>query len=71
MRLKSNAKSLIDAKGVSVRQVARDIDYRLGAVQDLYNDTMERYPRELLSRITTYLECTIAELLIPEEATGD
>ncbi len=66
MRLKSNAKFLIDAKGVSVRQVARDIDYRLGAVQDLYNDTMERYPRELLSRITTYLNCSISDLLIQE-----
>nr|WP_246553728.1 helix-turn-helix transcriptional regulator [Paenibacillus tritici] len=47
--------------------MARDIDYRLGAVQDLYNDTMERYPRELLSRITTYLECSISDLLINEE----
>ncbi|AIQ54556.1 helix-turn-helix domain-containing protein [Paenibacillus sp. FSL R7-0331] len=66
MRIKSNAKELIDAKGLSVRQVARDIQYRLGAVQDLYNDNMERYPRELLTRITVYLGCSISELLVLE-----
>lgn len=62
--IKSNLKYFVDKKGVSVRQVARDIDYRLESVQNMYNDTMERYPRELLAKLCTYFDCDINELLI-------
>lgn len=67
MKIRSDLKRIIDGKGLSVRQVARDIDYRLGAVQDMYNDTMERYPRELLTRLCAYFKCDINELLTMEE----
>ncbi|MCY7487265.1 helix-turn-helix domain-containing protein [Paenibacillus alvei] len=67
MTIKSNLKHFVDKKGISVRQVARDIEYRLGSVQDMYNDTMERYPRELLSKLCVYFNCSINELLILDE----
>ncbi|EFM10185.1 transcriptional regulator, XRE family [Paenibacillus curdlanolyticus YK9] len=66
--IKSNLKQLIDGRGLSVRQVAKDIEYRLGSVQDLYNDTTERFPRELLDKLCRYFECSIADLLTYEEA---
>jgi len=66
-RLKSNLKYLIDNRDLSVRKVARDIDYRLGSVQDMYNDVMERYPRDLLSKLCDYFECDINVLLTFEE----
>ncbi|WP_419181961.1 helix-turn-helix domain-containing protein [Paenibacillus alvei] len=62
--IKSNLKHFVDKKGISVRQVARDIDYRLESVQNMYNDTMERYPRELLAKLCAYFDCEINELLV-------
>jgi len=65
--IKSNLKFFVDKKGISVRQVARDIDYRLESVQNMYNDTMERYPRELLVKLCTYFDCEINELLVIDD----
>ncbi|WP_163974664.1 helix-turn-helix domain-containing protein [Paenibacillus alvei] len=65
--IRSNLKYFVDNNGLSVRQVARDIDYRLGSVQDMYNDVTERYPRELLSKLCVYFGCSINELLILDE----
>ncbi|AQT86655.1 hypothetical protein B1222_01845 [Paenibacillus larvae subsp. pulvifaciens] len=65
--IRSNLKKLIEPKGLSVRKVARDINYRLGSVQDMYNDQMERYPRELLTKLCVYLECNIGDLLVLDE----
>ncbi|MGC5326997.1 helix-turn-helix domain-containing protein [Brevibacillus sp. SYSU BS000544] len=66
MKLRSNLKQLLDDREISVRRVARDIEYRLGSVQDLYNDTMERYPRELLSKLCAYLGCSVGDILVIE-----
>ncbi|TVX92240.1 helix-turn-helix domain-containing protein [Paenibacillus agilis] len=73
-RIRSNAKLLIEAKfgpKKSVRDVASELPYRLESVQKLYNDTMERYPRNLLTKMCTYLECGIHELLILEDVNGE
>jgi DNA-binding Xre family transcriptional regulator len=62
--VKSNLKQLLDARELSIRQVARDIDHRLESVRQLYNDELERYPRELLSKLCIYLNVTPGDLLI-------
>lgn len=64
--VKSNLKNIIDSRELSIRQVARDIDYRLDSVRSMYHDEMERYPRQLLDRLCTYLDVTPGELLILE-----
>lgn len=64
--IRSNLKQMVDDKGVSVRKVARDIEYRLGSVQQMYNDTMERYPRDLLTKLCAYFNCSIDDLLIKD-----
>ncbi|NGQ95480.1 helix-turn-helix transcriptional regulator [Brevibacillus sp. SYP-B805] len=66
MHLRSNLKTLADARGVSIREIARDIDYRFESVRQLYNDEMERYPRDLLAKLCAYFGVTVAELLIAE-----
>jgi DNA-binding Xre family transcriptional regulator len=60
--LKSNLKQIIDERGLSIRQVSRDIDYRFDSVRLMYNDEMERYPRELLSKLCRYLQVTLNDL---------
>jgi DNA-binding Xre family transcriptional regulator len=63
MYIRSNLKALTDARGASIRQVALDIDYRFESVRQMYNDEMERYPRELLAKLCAYFNVTPAELL--------
>lgn len=69
--VKSNLKKILDEKGLSIRQVARDIDHRLESVRQLYNDELERYPRELLTKLCTYLSVTPGDLLILEKEQSE
>jgi DNA-binding Xre family transcriptional regulator len=62
--VKSNLKQILDEREISIRQVARDIDHRLESVRQFYNDELERYPRELLTKLCAYLNVTPGELLI-------
>ena len=64
MTVHSNLKALVDARGFSIRQVAREADCHFDTVRIMYNDEMERYPRELLYKLATYLDVPINELLI-------
>ncbi len=66
MTLRSNLKALADARGVSIREIARSISYRFDSVRAMYNDEMERYPRDLLAKLCVYFNVTIADLLVFE-----
>lgn len=60
----SNLKKILDERKLSIRQVARDIDYRFDSVRQLYNNENKTYPRELLAKLCTYLNVTPGEILI-------
>lgn len=66
-KIHSNLKNLIDQKGISIRQAARDIDYRFDSVRQMYNDEMKMYPRELLEKLCAYFDVGIADLLRYED----
>jgi DNA-binding Xre family transcriptional regulator len=66
----SNLKRILDERGLSIRQVARDIDYRFDSVRQLYNNENKTYPRELLSKLCTYLDITPGELLTITKEEG-
>jgi transcriptional regulator with XRE-family HTH domain len=68
MIVRSNLRALAEARGVSIREIARDIDYRFESVRALYNDETERYPRDLLAKLCGYFGVGIGELLIAEES---
>lgn len=61
--LKSNLKQILDDRGISIRHLAQAIDYRFESVRNLYNDDIERLPKDLLYRVCTYLEIEIGDLL--------
>ncbi|KUP30292.1 helix-turn-helix transcriptional regulator [Bacillus subtilis] len=65
--IKSNLKPIIDERKISIRKLSRDIDHEYPTVRKLYNDEMERYPRELLDKVCTYLNIELQELLIFEK----
>ncbi|MGD1413569.1 helix-turn-helix domain-containing protein [Bacillus stercoris] len=65
--IKSNLKHIIDERKIRIRQLSRDIDHEYPTVRKLYHDEMERYPRELLDKVCTYLNIELQELLIFEK----
>ncbi|OIR59220.1 hypothetical protein BLL41_21765 [Bacillus sp. FMQ74] len=65
--IKSNLKLIKDERKISIRKLSRDINHEYPTVRKLYNDEMERYPRELLDKVCTYLNIELQELLIFEK----
>lgn len=63
LTIRSNLKPILDERGLSIRKVSRDTGHRFGSIRMMYNDEMERYPRELLERLCAYLDVTPNELL--------
>jgi DNA-binding Xre family transcriptional regulator len=64
--VRSNLKKILDERQLSIRQVAKDINHRHESVRQLYNDELERYPRELLTKLCTYLKVAPGDILIYE-----
>jgi putative transcriptional regulator len=62
--VKSNLKKILDERDLSIRQVARDIDYRFDSVRQMYNNENKTYPRELLTKLCFYLNVTPGDILI-------
>lgn len=68
MQIRSNLRQIIDQREIPIKKLARDIDYRFESVRMMYHDEMERYPRELLTKLCVYLNVEINELLTLREA---
>ncbi|UYZ12157.1 helix-turn-helix transcriptional regulator [Brevibacillus sp. WF146] len=60
--VRSKLKEIIDSRNLSIRKVARDIDYRFDSVRQMYNDEMERYPRDLITKLCDYLNVAPGDL---------
>lgn len=69
--IKSNLKPLADAAGLSVLRISKEIDYRYESVRQMYNNTLEHYPRELLQKLCEYLNATPGELLVIEKEPAE
>lgn len=61
--LKSNLKTILAVKKMSIREFARRIDYRMPTVNQLYNNEIKRIPADLIERACKELHCTVGELL--------
>ncbi|QIW82206.1 helix-turn-helix domain-containing protein [Bacillus tequilensis] len=62
--IKSNLKLIIDERKM---QLSRDVVHEYPTVRKLYHDEMERYQRDLLDKVCTYLNIELQELLIFEK----
>ncbi|TLS37731.1 helix-turn-helix domain-containing protein [Pseudalkalibacillus caeni] len=69
--IKSNLKPILESRGLSIREVAREIDYRFESVRQLYNDETKKFPKELLERLCEYLNVTPGEILELEKDPSD
>ncbi|MNB98934.1 hypothetical protein D3C75_461970 [compost metagenome] len=61
--LKSKLKIIVDERGLSIREVARGTGINFEVVRRVYNDTMERYPRDVLDKLCKYLNVTVQDIL--------
>lgn len=64
---------LADKKGVSVRQVARDIQIRPQTANDMALNRWERAPKYVMDRLCAYFEVTpgdLFEYVKEDEAVG-
>jgi putative transcriptional regulator len=67
----SNLKNILDAQGnnISIRELARELDCQFETIRRFYNDTMERYPRDIIDKLCKHLNVTPGDLIIyvPDE----
>lgn len=67
--VKSNLKAILDSRGLSIRKVAGDLDYRFETVRRMYNDDMKHYPEELIDKLCAYLDVSVGDLITYEKST--
>ena len=67
--VKSNLKGILDSRGLSIRKVAGDLDYRFETIRRMYNNDLKHYPEDLIDKLCTYLGVEVGELLVHEKST--
>lgn len=63
MKINSRLKAILDERGLSIRKVAADTGIQFETVRRLYNNDMERFPREALAKLCDYLQVDVSDLL--------
>ena len=53
---------------LSIRKLAKDINYHFDSVRRMYKDEMVQYPRDLLLKLCVYFNVSPGELIGIEEA---
>ncbi|OMF30831.1 hypothetical protein BK133_16205 [Paenibacillus sp. FSL H8-0548] len=62
----SNLKEMMREKDptLSIRQLAKDIDYHFDSVRKMYKDEMVQYPRDLIWRLCKYFDVSPGQFII-------
>ncbi|KOY83661.1 helix-turn-helix transcriptional regulator [Lysinibacillus macroides] len=63
MRAKSNLKSILEDKGISIRKCAELSGVNFETVRKMYNDESKQYQRDTLGALCKALNCEISDLL--------
>lgn len=54
---------------LSIRKLAKDVDYHFDSVRRMYKDEMVQYPRDLLLKLCLYFNVSPGQLIGIEEDT--
>ncbi|WHY73440.1 helix-turn-helix domain-containing protein [Fictibacillus enclensis] len=65
--VRSNLKSILDSKGISIRQLAERTELQFETLRRMYNDDTKQYNKVMLAKICEVLEIEISDLLLLEE----
>jgi DNA-binding Xre family transcriptional regulator len=71
--VRSNLKEMMRAKdpNLSIRQLAKDIDYHFDSVRKMYKDEMVQYPRDLLWRLCKYFNASPGQFIVVSNEDED
>jgi putative transcriptional regulator len=64
MRVKSNLKTVLDERQMSIRELAARTGLPFETVRRLYNDDTKQYQRDTIGMICDELKIDLSELLI-------
>ncbi|WP_201317819.1 helix-turn-helix transcriptional regulator [Paenibacillus sp. EPM92] len=67
--IRSNLKEVMkqyDPK-LSIRKLAKDVDYHFDSIRRMYKDEMVQYPRDLLLKLCIYFNIQPAQLIVMED----
>ncbi|MCY9226024.1 helix-turn-helix transcriptional regulator [Bacillus haynesii] len=61
--IRSNLKAIADEAGISISRLSAEINHGKETVRKMYNDDMERFPRELLDKLCKHFNCEPGDLI--------
>lgn len=61
--IKSRLREIANSRELSIREIARGSHCHFEIIRRMYNDTMERYPRDVIDKLCTYLDVGVGVLL--------
>ncbi|MBW7454628.1 helix-turn-helix domain-containing protein [Paenibacillus sepulcri] len=67
--IRSNLKSVMEKHDpdLSIRKLAKDVNYHFDSIRRMYKDEMVQYPRDLLLRLCTYFNVPPGQLIVIED----
>lgn len=71
LRAKSNLKTLLDERDISIRQFAQDTGLKFETLRRLYNDDTKQYQRDTIGVVCQTLGVTIDQLLVLVKKEGN
>lgn len=71
LRAKSNLKTILDERGISIQQFARDTGLKFETLRRLYHDDTRQYQRDTIGIVCQTLDIGIEQLLTLIEKSAD
>jgi DNA-binding Xre family transcriptional regulator len=71
--IRSNLKEVMENHNpkLSIRKLAKDVNYHFDSIRRMYKDEMVQYPRDLLLRLCIYFNVQPGQLIVLEDGTND
>lgn len=68
--IRSNLKNIMEKHDpkLSIRKLAKDVDYHFDSIRRMYKDEMVQYPRELLQKLCIYFKVQPGQLIVFDES---
>jgi DNA-binding Xre family transcriptional regulator len=67
--IRSNLKEVMENHDpkLSIRKLAKDVNYHFDSIRRMYKDEMVQYPRDLLLKLCTYFHVQPGQLIVIDE----
>jgi DNA-binding Xre family transcriptional regulator len=67
--IRSNLKEVMEHHDpkLSIRKLAKDVNYHFDSIRRMYKDEMVQYPRDLLLKLCTYFNVQPGQLIVIDE----